>query len=29
MGASLQSYYEARFGKDAWEMLDKIPKEMW
>ncbi len=25
----LQSYYEARFGMDAWEMLDKIPKEMW
>ena len=26
---TFQSYYEARFGKDAWAELDKIPKEMW
>lgn len=24
-----QAYYEARFGREAWEVLDKIPKELW
>lgn len=27
--AILQAYFEARFGCEAWEQLDKIPKEMW
>ncbi|GAB4819834.1 hypothetical protein N2152v2_006880 [Parachlorella kessleri] len=26
---TFQAYYEARFGQDAWEALDKIPKELW
>lgn len=25
----MQSYYEARFGKEAWDALDKIPRELW
>ncbi|KAG2447900.1 hypothetical protein HYH02_007354 [Chlamydomonas schloesseri] len=24
-----QSYYEAKYGKEAWEALDKIPREEW
>lgn len=24
-----QSYYEARYGAEAWAALDKIPKEQW
>ncbi len=26
---TLQAYYEARFGEEAWARLDKVPKEMW
>ena len=26
---TFQAYYEARFGPEAWEALDKIPKELW
>ena len=26
---TFQSYYEARFGHEAWVTLEKIPKEMW
>ncbi|KAL4434219.1 hypothetical protein ABPG75_000660 [Micractinium tetrahymenae] len=26
---TFQAYYEARFGREAWAGLDKIPKELW
>lgn len=26
---TFQAYYEARFGQEKWEALDKIPKELW
>ncbi|CAI3958580.1 Predicted flavoprotein CzcO associated with the cation diffusion facilitator CzcD (CzcO) (PDB:4USQ) [Commensalibacter communis] len=26
---SFRSWYEASFGQEAWQMLDKIPKETW